>query len=131
VLAAGCGSEAGDEDGDGAGAAEATPATELTITFWPQGRGGESVEATLTCDPAGGTHSDPDAACAALAADPEALEPVPPDAVCTLIFGGDQQATVAGVLGGETVDAAFDRSNGCEIDRWDRMAALLVLEPAR
>ena len=42
---------------------------ELTITFWPEGPDGESTEATLTCDPAGGTHPDPEAACAALAAD--------------------------------------------------------------
>ena len=117
-------------DEESADAAAEAPATELTVTFWPQGRDGESVEATLTCDPAGGTHPDPEAACAALAADPEALEPVPPDAVCTMIFGGPERATVVGVLAGENVNAAFERSNGCEIDRWDRMAVLLQLEPA-
>ena len=69
-------------------------------------------------------------ACAALAADPQALEPVPPDAVCTMIFGGPEQATVVGILDGEEVDAAFERSNGCELDRWDRMAVLLQLESA-
>ena len=94
------------------------------------GPGRRVLEATLTCDSAGGTHPNPEAACAALAADPEALEPVPPDAVCTMIFGGPEQATVVGVLAGEEVDAAFERSNGCEIDRWDRMAVLLQLEPA-
>jgi hypothetical protein len=102
----------------------------LTITVWPKGREGESVEATLKCDPPGGTHPNPEAACAALIADPEALEPVPPDAVCTLIFGGPEQAAVVGVLAGEDVDAPFERSNGCEIDRWDRMAALVGLGPA-
>ncbi len=124
---AACGSEAGEEDGAGAGAAEPAPITELTISFWPEGRDGESFEATLTCDPAGGAHPGPEAACMALAADPEALEPVPTDAVCTLIFGGPEQATVVGILDGADVDAAFERSNGCEIDRWDRMAALLQL----
>jgi hypothetical protein len=126
LLAGACGSNAGDEGSD-EGAAEPTPATELTITFWPQGRDGESFEATLTCDPAGGTHPRPEEACAALAADAEALEPVPADAVCTLIFGGPEQATVVGTLDGEQVDAAFERSNGCEIDRWDRMTVLLQL----
>jgi hypothetical protein len=62
-----------------------------------------------------------------LAADPEALQPVAPDVACTLIFGGPEQATVVGVIDGEEVDAAFERSNGCEIDRWERMAGLLQL----
>ena len=68
-----------------------------------------------------------EAACAALATDPAALEPVPADSVCTMIFGGPEQATVVGVVNGEDVDAAFERSNGCELDRWDRMAALLQI----
>jgi Subtilisin inhibitor-like len=122
LLAAGCGSGEGDDEGE-----PAAPATELTITFWPEGPEGESREATLTCDPAGGTHPDPGGACAALAADLQALEPVAPDAACTMIFGGPEQATVVGVLDGERVDAAFERSNGCELDRWDRMAVLLQL----
>lgn len=79
----------------------------------------------LTCDPVGGTHPDPEGACTALAADPQALEPVAPDAACTMIFGGPEQAMVVGVLEGEQVNAAFERSNGCELDRWDRMAVLL------
>jgi hypothetical protein len=115
LLAVGCGADSGDEDaaaGDGGGeATEARPgpAIELTITFWPEGPDGESVEATLTCDPAGGTHPDPESACAALAADSAALEPVPPD------------------VDDEQVDAAFERSNGCELDRWDRFAAVLQI----
>jgi hypothetical protein len=121
---AACGSGSGDDD---EGAAAPAPTTELTITFWPDGREGESFEETLTCDPSGGTHPSPEAACMGLAADPEALEPVPSDAVCTLIFGGPEQATVVGVIDGEDVDAAFERSNGCEIDRWDRLAVLLEL----
>ena len=85
------------------------------------------MEATLTCDPPGGTHPNPDAACSALAGDPQAFEPVPPDTACTMIFGGPEQATVVGTVNGEEIDAAFERSNGCELDRWDRMAALLQL----
>jgi hypothetical protein len=133
LLAVGCGADSGDEDaaaGDGGGeATEARPgpAIELTITFWPEGPDGESVEATLTCDPAGGTHPDPESACAALAAESAALEPVPPDAACTMIFGGPEQATVVGVVNDEQVDAAFERSNGCELDRWDRFAAVLQI----
>ncbi|HXV95564.1 MAG TPA: SSI family serine proteinase inhibitor [Gaiellaceae bacterium] len=133
LLAVGCGSESGGDDGgagDGGGdstEARPGPATEVTITFRPEGLDGESVEATLTCEPAGGTHPSPEKACTALAADPAALEPVAPDTACTMIFGGPEQATVVGVVNGEQVDAAFERSNGCELDRWDRMAAVLQI----
>ncbi len=127
----GCGSDSGDDAaGDGGGSSSEPrpePATEVTITFWPEGKDGSSQEATLTCDPAGGTHPNPEKACELLAADPAALEPVPPDTACTMIYGGPEEATIVGVVNGEEVDAAFNRSGGCELDRWDRMAAVLQL----
>jgi hypothetical protein len=127
LVAAGCGSESDDggSAGGGGGSTETTPATELTVTYWPQGKDGPSHESTLTCDPAGGTHPSPQKACDLLASDPEALDPVPQDSACTLLYGGPQEATVVGTLDGEPVDAAFNRSGGCEIDRWDRLEAVL------
>ena len=128
LLAAGCGSDSGDDEGAGGDSTEAAaPATDVTITFWAEGPDGEPVEATLTCNPGGGTHPDPEAACGVLTANADALEPVPADAACTMIFGGPEQATVVGTVNGEQVDAAFERSNGCELDRWERMAALLQI----
>lgn len=44
-----------------------------------------------------------------------------------MIFGGPEQATVVGVVGSEEVDAELSRANGCELDRWDRLAPLLQL----
>jgi hypothetical protein len=126
-VAGGCGSEASNEP-SAAGGTEPGPAeTELTITYWPDGRDGAAQEATLTCDPAGGTHPGPERACAALAANADALAPVPPDLMCTQIYGGPEEADVTGTLDGEQVQATFSRQNGCEIDRWDRMAAVLEL----
>ena len=129
LVAAGCGSESDDGGaaggGGGGGSTETTPTTELTVTFWSQGKDGPSREATLTCDPAGGTHPNPQKACDLLAADPDALEPVPQDVACTLIYGGPEVATIVGTIDGEKVNATFNRSGGCEIDRWDRMAAVL------
>jgi hypothetical protein len=133
LAALGCGSESGDDAaGGGGGGSDSTeprpaPAVEVTVTFWPEGKGGPSHEATLTCEPAGGTHPSPDKACLLLASDPEALEPVPADMACTMIYGGPEEASVVGVVNGEEVDAAFSRTNGCELDRWDRMAPLLQL----
>ena len=113
VLVAACGRD--DERAD---------VTELAVTVWPDGRagGGEAVRWTLTCDPPGGTHPSPAPACAALAANEEALEPVPADRLCTQIFGGPQVATVEGVYRGRPVSTSFNRVNGCEIERWNRLA---------
>ena len=137
LALAACGSDSGSDGdaapgGDGSGSGDSTgsrpgPGVEVTITFWPEGREGDSQEATLTCEPTTGTHPNPEAACQALLADPAALEPVPPESACTMIFGGPEQATVVGVVNGEQVDAEFSRSNGCELDRWDRMATVLQL----
>ena len=130
MLAVGCGSESDDSggaDGGDTGADEAPAGTELTITVWLQGRDGASEEVTLTCDPPGGTHPRPEEACLALESDPAALEPLPPDSVCTQIYGGPEEAEVVGTLDGEQVHATFSRQNGCEVDRWDRFTAVLQI----
>jgi Subtilisin inhibitor-like len=104
--------------------APTSPATALTITV-DLGDGSTAQEWTLTCDPPGGTHPEPEAACAAVAdLDPTVLDPVPANQACTQIFGGPETATVRGPWNGEDLDASFARNNGCEITRWDAVAAL-------
>jgi Subtilisin inhibitor-like len=117
ALLAGCGS-----DGDGGGSSQ--PRYDLTITYWPTGRDGDSRSATLTCDPDGGTHPDPNGACDALLENEDALQPVPCDVACTEIYGGPQLATVSGT----GVDATLSRTNGCEIARWDALRAVIQLD---
>lgn len=63
------------------------------------------------------------AACRSLSA--ARLAPVSPNVACTQIYGGPATARVRGTLAGKPVDAAFSRTNGCEIGRWQRNAALL------
>jgi hypothetical protein len=88
----------------------------------------EPAEWTLTCDPAGGDHPDPEAACTVLEdVDAEILEPVPEDQPCTMIYGGPERAHVSGSLDGSEITAEFSREEGCEMHRWDEMGA--VLEP--
>jgi Subtilisin inhibitor-like len=132
VALAACNDGGGDDVTAGtAGSPTATAAsTELTITFDP-GEGAAVQEWTLICDPSGGTHPRPEAACAALAdIDPTVFEPVPPNQACTQIFGGPETATVQGTWDGEPLDASFARNNGCEIARWDAVVDLLGAEPA-
>jgi hypothetical protein len=117
-------------DGD-AGSAVTSPeeaptssATSLTITV-DLGDGSTAQEWTLTCDPPGGTHAQPEAACAALLdLDPTVFDPIPANQVCTQIYGGPETATVQGPWNGEDLDASFARNNGCEIARWDAVAGL-------
>jgi Subtilisin inhibitor-like len=107
---------------------EGAAATVLEVTVWPAGRNAERREATLTCDPVGGTHPRAEAACAALAESRDALEPVPDDVLCTQQYGGPQYAEVRGTVSGTSVSATLGRQNGCEIARWDALEPLLDLE---
>ena len=125
LVVAGCGSATGGGD---AAEPPPQPGYDLQITYWPEGKDGESRTASLTCDPSGGTHPDPAKACAALDTHPEALHPVPMDSACTEIYGGDQVAEVQGTgPDGAKVRAILNRSNGCEIDRWDALAPVVEL----
>ena len=48
-----------------------------------------------------------------------------PPRLCTQQYGGPQVAVVTGVFHGRAVDATFQRTDGCEIARWNAMSALL------
>ncbi len=100
----------------------------LTVTVrGTGGRGDGRFE--LVCHPGGGSHPDVDGACGSLdqgarwGKDPFA--PVSPDSVCTMMYGGPATAHVTGTWAGRPVDATFDRSNGCQMDRWNRLVPLL------
>ena len=98
--------------------------TDLVIVF--DDGTGKKTTWTLTCDPAGGTHPDPAAACAALGVNgAKALPPVRKDVACTEIYGGAQEATISGTWQGQQVRSSLSRVNGCEISRWDLLRGLL------
>jgi len=119
-----------DEEACSGGAApgcDGVPAPQLEVTLWPEGEDrGAPVSATLACRLSAGDVADAEAACALLAAEGvEALAPVPADAICTELYGGPQEAIITGSLDGAQVTARLSRVNGCEIDRWERLASLL------
>ena len=128
ALAVSCGGAGEPPAGEpGGGPGDAAAATALDVTFWPRGRDGEKRTATLECEPPGGTHPAPEAACAALAANRDALAPVPRDVACTQIYGGPARAEVVGTVDGERVSAELSRHNGCEIARWDALEPVVAL----
>ena len=62
---------------------------------------------------------------------PGDFAPVPSGTACAEIYGGPATARVDGTLDGRPLHAAFDRTNACEMERWDRVEALLGPAPDR
>jgi Subtilisin inhibitor-like len=79
---------------------------------------------TLRCNPAGGTLPQPARACERLAQLQAPFAPTPKGMACTQIYGGPQIALVTGRFRGRSVRAHFNRKNGCEIARWNRLRFL-------
>ncbi|MEU9645099.1 SSI family serine proteinase inhibitor [Streptomyces sp. NPDC048188] len=100
----------------------------LTVTVRDAGPGFDGTY-ELYCHPTDGDHPDPEGACAAVEQDTrwgrDTFAPVAEGSVCTMQYGGPATARVTGIWAGRPVDATYDRRDGCEISRWDRMVPLL------
>ena len=118
-MGLGCGDEADTGSGD--------PSTEgsaaITVTLDPDGPTGQQAEMTeeVNCEEA-----TKDAACLAVA-NLEASDFDLPSVEqgCTELFGGPDIALIQGEINGEEVDAELNRSNGCEIERYEAAVPLL------
>ncbi|KMS73635.1 hypothetical protein ACM01_18030 [Streptomyces viridochromogenes] len=104
------------------------PGDHLTVTVRGAGADADGTY-ELSCHPAGGDHPDAGGACAALDRGTrwgkDAFAPVPQGSFCTMQYGGSATAHVTGTWAGRPVDARYDRGDGCEIARWDRLVPLL------
>ena len=100
----------------------------LTITYWPDEQAPATFERwTLRCNPLGGSLPNRKRACAKLSRlAVGSFAAVPPDALCTQVYGGPQKAVVKGTIGSHRIWASFRRRNGCEIDRWARFSPWLL-----
>ena len=110
--------------------ASAWPNASLRITVWPKGKQGVSHTWTLRCTYPGprGTHPHPEGACLALSRHARALKPVPDGVGCTEQSDGPQVALVRGTFRGKEIRARFERTDGCEIRRWDALRALFPVD---
>jgi hypothetical protein len=119
LAAAGCGD--GDDEPAGASA-------RLEVVVRPDGAGMEARRVKIDCDVLGADASS--AICRRLGELTRAdLAPVPEDMACAQVYGGPAVATVKGTLDGEPVEARFDLSDSCEIERWRRNRDLLGPAP--
>jgi hypothetical protein len=99
--------------------------TSLNITVWPHGEGnGGKRTWTLRCAPSGGTLPHRATACRRLTALKRPFAPTPKNVACTQIYGGPQEALVTGRLRGQSVHVRFNRQDGCELGRWNRVGFL-------
>jgi hypothetical protein len=122
TFAAACGSEHAAAGGTTSSAASTPPpSVSLTIEVRP-GAHAPAQHWTLTCDPAGGTLANPAAACAALTRVSDPFAPVKQGMMCPMIYAGPQTATIQGTWHGKHVNATFSRVDGCQTERWSRIA---------
>jgi hypothetical protein len=124
AILAGCGGYEGGK----------TPGTQtvLNITAWPNGKdAGRKRQWKLYCELSGGTLPAPERACERLETFNDPFAPVPSMTACTEQYGGPAVAEVEGLYHGETVNARFSRTDGCEIARWDSHAFLFPVRPGQ
>ena len=101
----------GDERSAGAGGGDTRLVVEVSA------RGGDPVTRRVVRElPEGMTAAD--------------FEPVPRGTACAEVYGGPATARIDGTLDGRPLHATFDRTNACEMARWDRVEALLGPPPA-
>ncbi|MFF7970405.1 SSI family serine proteinase inhibitor [Streptomyces sp. NPDC007905] len=100
----------------------------LTVVVRHAGTGRDGTY-EVSCHPGAGDHPDVAGACRVLDANTrwgqDAFAPVAPGSTCIMLYGGPATAHVTGTWAGRPVDARYDRGNGCEIARWDRLVPLL------
>jgi hypothetical protein len=121
VMVAACGSQGTTGHPASAGS---RPRSSLTITV-AAAQGATPRRWTLTCAPAGGTHPNPQATCAALSSVNDPFAPVPPHTMCPMIASGTQTASIKGTWDGERISASYARDNGCQTARWDKLVKVL------
>jgi hypothetical protein len=102
--------------------------TSIRVSYWEDGSlGAPDTSWTLRCNPARGTLPRPSRACTKLdAGGADLFAPIPPNAICTEIYGGPQRARIVGSVGGKRVWATLERTNGCHISRWERLSPWLL-----
>jgi hypothetical protein len=139
VVLGGCGDDS--DDGNGGGNATTAvggdnqgslgPPTVLTFTY-KESKGATAMTARLTCIPGEGAEAtgylednaeqackDVDARAGLLREGPDLTK------ACTAIYGGPETLKASGRIDFKTVDQTFKRTNGCQIDAWNRMVPLM------
>jgi hypothetical protein len=108
-----------------ASSASAAPKVSLNITV-SSGPGSPAQHWTLTCDPVGGTHPDPAAACVSLlrVKGPFVPQKQTRGLECPMILASSKEATIQGTYFGQPVDTTI-RDGGCQLSRWAELGQVV------
>jgi hypothetical protein len=123
LLTAACGSAAAPSAGSGgthsSASSRTTSAAKISLSVSFSGSAGIAPEHyTLRCEPAGGTVSDPAAACATLMEPGTSLfGPMPVQMACPMVMASARRVTVAGTYLGRPVHQVVV-DGGCDLSRW-------------
>jgi Subtilisin inhibitor-like len=120
AAATACGSKPA-PSGVGGGAA-AAPKVSLDITVSTTASA-PSKHWTLQCEPAGGTHPNPAAACAVLLKAKNLFKPLPKGIMCPMIRVGTKSAIIKGTYFGKHVDTRLT-PGGCDLAKWNQVGQI-------
>jgi hypothetical protein len=124
LLAAACASAVTACGSSSTPAASPAPAAkvslDITVRTTP---GAPSKHWTLRCDPAGGSHPDPAAACAVLLKAKAPFARPAKGIMCPMIRVGTKTAVVKGTYFGRHVDSTF-MPGGCGLAQWQEIGAI-------
>jgi hypothetical protein len=105
----------------GGTAASAKPASKVDLVIQVTAKPGAAAHRwTLRCDPVGGTHPNPAAACHALLHAKRPFAPLPKHVMCPMIVAGTKTAHISGTWFGKHIDTRFNQ-NGCGNLRWNKI----------
>ncbi|SRR5216683_4195179 len=119
AVLSGCGST----HATGGTAAAARPAKVSLVIRVAARPGAKMQHWTLRCDPAGGTHPDPQAACRVLLHAKSPFAPLPRNEMCPMIVAGTKTATIQGTWFGKHVSSSFNQ-RGCGNMRWAKIGQI-------
>lgn len=115
IAVAGCGSATA----PGSGGAAAAPKVSLKVTV-TGGPGTAPAHWTLRCDPAGGTHPDPAAACKGLLEIKKPFAPKPARMICPMIMISSKQVILTGTWFGQKVHRIVI-DGGCDVSLFSQL----------
>ena len=93
---------------------------DITVSTTP---GAPSKHWTLNCEPAGGTHPNPAAACAVLLKAKNPFAPLPKGMMCPMIRVGTKTAIIKGTYFGKHIDTRLS-PGGCQLAQWEKIGQI-------
>lgn len=106
---------------------EMASVSKFSVIFYAAPGSRSAFSVSCVNNMATGIHPNKQKICAAVFRYGQALfAPTPQGIACSMIYGGDEKATVSGTLNGKKIVASFSKVNGCESSRWNKAVSLFT-----